>query len=78
MTPVSPEATSACRSPTPSAVVELRCDELVVAVALDVPEDAERDDPVRRLGDARERERGGEVGLVVDDARVAGRLPCFR
>src|SRR4051794_1576680 len=55
-------------------VLELRRDELVVAVARDVTEDPQGHRAVGRVRDARERERGRKIRLVVHDARVAGRL----
>src|SRR3954471_22885542 len=55
-------------------VLELRRDELVVAVARDVTEDPQGHRAVGRVRDTRERERGRKIRLVVHDARVAGRL----
>ena len=62
----------------PACVVELLLHECVVARTLDGSEHPERDDAVRRVRDARERKRGGEVGLVVRDSRLAGRLPVLQ
>src|SRR3954467_15654184 len=55
-------------------VLELRRDELVVAVARYVTENPEGHGAVGCVRDARERERGRKIRLVVRDAGVAGRL----
>src|SRR6478735_10662265 len=59
-------------------VLELRGDELVVALARDVTEDADRDRAVRLVRHARKRESSREVGLVVRDASVSDRLALLQ